>query len=171
MITIKDIRVLKAKLNLIREKFNSVNRFDDMDTIDQALSFLEEVKENKEPQFYVWDIDIATGKPFKSGSTVQTYSTVKDTSILEKLKEELEKRIEYYKMAELSAYRDEAENILKLLTSLETKEIENPTEESAELQIIKWFDSLKTPQPQFTPWQEEAMIDMSPNDFVKACGE
>ena len=37
---------------------------------------LEEVKENKEPQYYTWDIDIITGKPFKSGSTAQVYSTV-----------------------------------------------------------------------------------------------
>ena len=62
-------------------------------TIEEWVSawYLEEVKENKEPQFYVWDIDISTGKPFKSGSTTQTFSTIKDQTILEKLREELDK--------------------------------------------------------------------------------
>lgn len=79
-------------------------------------------------------------------------------SILEKLREWVDKELK------LQGY--EHQQILDkidLLTSLETKEIENPTEESAELQIIKWFDSLKTPQPQFTPWQ---MIEVS-NDGEK----
>lgn len=75
----------------------------------------------EKPQFYVWDIDITTGKPFKSGSTAQVYSTVEPPSIFEKLREEL------YKMKSENVDRSEytqwvlnaCDYLLDLLTSLE----------------------------------------------------
>ena len=124
---------------------------------------VEEVEEK--PQFYVWDIDITTGKPFKSGSTAQVYSTVEPPSIFEKLREELERRIENYERENSSYYNQrqfEASAILDLLTSLEqTKEepVANPSLPTAN----SWQAKIKGVQPQFTPWQE---IEVS-NDEIE----
>lgn len=132
-------------------------------TIEEWISawYLEEVKENKEPQFYVWDIDISTGKPFKSGSTTQTFSTIKDQTILEKLREELDKM-----KTENTDTSDEYTQwvlntcgyLLDLLTSLETKEeptLESQwmvwcqsTEEQLKNSPMVWSMSQEEPQPQ-----------------------
>lgn len=112
-------------------------------TIEEWISawYLEEVKENKEPQFYVWDIDISTGKPFKSGSTTQTFSTIKDQTILEKLRKELEKM-----KTENTDTSDEYTQwvlntcgyLLDLLTSLEQpKEQPQPQED---IELLPKFD-------------------------------
>lgn len=74
----------------------------------------------------------------------RTHDGWEPPSILEKLREEMERKVQQTieQIEKTQQIRDcerlnTLREILDLLTSLETKEIENPTEESAELQIIK----------------------------------
>lgn len=141
-------------------------------TIEEWVSawYLEEVKENKEPQFYVWDIDISTGKPFKSGSTTQTFSTIKDQTILEKLREELERRIIHWSSVPVkqNCYKD----ILELLTSLETKEEPQPQEDIDLLPKFKNIPSTPTDDFIFSYaqdiWKQVELLTNAVNQLIKA---
>lgn len=178
---------------------------------------LEEVKENKEPQFYVWDIDISTGKPFKSGSTTQVCTEEKPKQYFMELpyrdnydwtpyewkiktpdgfngkvflddvlvkdfwvKDKPEEKTTYYKFPSYTEWRTEIEIPLwargyyinwELYNWADTSILEKLREElerrinneewSTPYMEVKWeleevldfVNSLETPQ--FTPWQEE----------------
>lgn len=115
------------------------------DLIDRMF-ILEEVKENKEPRtFTIW---------------FDEYEAIKkNTSILEKLREQIKDFMERYKTS------DDTDIVVRvicreLLTSLETKEEPVPPTDKWREQYIT--DHQEELQPQFTPWQE---IEVS-NDEV-----
>ncbi len=139
--------------------------------------YLEEIKENKEDVLSIKQenphdkIKIVTPR----WETIHiNYDFIQsDTSILEKLREELNRRIKDYKELEESVESDrlagdffikrrEVEGILYYLTSLETKENKEPTW----VDDLQWISKLieeDVKKEQFTPWQEE------PEELFRTC--
>lgn len=141
------------------------------------IGYLEEVKENKEDV-----LSIKQENPHdKIKIVTPRWETIhinydfmpSDTSILEKLREELNRRIKDYKELEESVESDrlagdffikrrEVEGILYYLTSLETKENKEPTW----VDDLQWISKLieeDVKKEQFTPWQEE------PEELFRTC--
>ena len=106
-----------------------------------AWGDLEEVKEKTEEKRFISDYEY-----YK-----KDWEILKDTSILEKIREELKRRITKYEMDDMPAYEEEAQEILAFLTSLETKE---------EPAVFKTGDMIEVSNDG-KKWKEATFMNMS----------